>query len=232
MEHRGGYIYKRILGVLSLMLLSISTLFGCGQDPARAFYGSFVTSVDISPLVCERVDEWMDTALMREFIDSDDIITDIELELEVSFDREGNWNQSVVQQSYEKCKNVAFYRIENLVKELLILRINAAGEGEYSDDELNALVQETIGMSLSDYVREYIADAMPSLDELRTTYDSHGIYEVDGNVLIRDGMREEFIAGDNSIVLTKPLISGFERDIEYPLVLIRSDNSEEEKKEK
>jgi hypothetical protein len=51
-------------------------------------------------------------------------------------------------------------------------------------------------------------------------------------VLIRDGMQEEFIAGDNSIVLTKPLISGFERDIEYPLVLIRSDNSEEEKKEK
>ena len=207
-----------LIGVISLTAFIFA---GCGRNPAKAFYGTFESTVDISGYVCERADEWMSTALMSELIDSDDIITDIRLSVTIKFNEDGTWSQTADESSYESAVADGYEKMEELVRQLLKLRLNGAGETGYDDDTLDELIEETLGMTLSEYVNEYVTDIIPSFEELSDIYNTEGRYEVTENVLLRDGIQEAYFAGDDTIVITAPVSGNAVWENDYPMILIK-----------
>ena len=207
-----------LIGVITLTAFIFA---GCGRNPAKAFYGTFESTVDISGYVCERADEWMSTALMSELIDSDDIITDIRLSVTIKFNEDGTWSQTADESSYESAVADGYEKMEELVRQLLKLRLNGAGETGYDDDTLDELIEETLGMTLSEYVNEYVTDIIPSFEELADIYNTEGRYEVTENVLLRDGIQEAYFAGDDTIVITAPVSGNAVWENDYPMILIK-----------
>ena len=214
-----GKIKYMLIGVMALAAFVFA---GCGRNPAKAFYGTFGSTVDISEYVCERADEWMSTALMSELIDSDDIITDIRLSVIITFDEDGTWSQTIDESSYESAVTDGYEKMEVLVRELLKLRLKGAGETGYdNDDALDDLIEETLGMTLSEYVSEYVTDIIPSLEELSDIYNTEGRYEVTENVLVRDGIQEAYFAGEDTIVITAPVSGNAVWENDYPMILVK-----------
>ena len=220
-----GKIKYTLIGVIALTAFIFA---GCGRNPAKAFYGTFKSSVDISGYVRENADEWTSTALMSELIDSDDIIANIRLNVIIRFNEDGSWTMKADESSYEDTVSDAYEKMTVLVRELLKLRLEAAGETEYDDDALDELTEETLGMTLSEYVDEYVTDIVPSFDELSKIYDTDGKYEVTEALLIRDEVQETYFAGEDTIVITNNVAGDSAWENDYPMILVREGVTEPE----
>lgn len=125
---------------------------------------------------------------------------------------EGTYRCYVLPESYDACEQAAYEAFAAAFRELLAKRLLMAGyKGGTDEDDLEALVTETFGMSTVPYLMAYAPALLPSLEELQAQYDGSGMYETAEGVLTRrsdtgeaDAVRaERYIREDGTLILSE-----------------------------
>lgn len=115
---------------------------------------------------------------------------DLTIQVRLTFDQtahsKGTFHCSVVQESYDACRQDAYAAFAEVFHELLAKRLSMAGyTGSMDEDAMELLVTETFGMSTDDYLMSCAPALLPSLEDLQAQYAGSGTYEVTEDVLTR-----------------------------------------------
>ena len=131
----------------------------------------------------------------------------LDLNLEAASDLEGTFHYSIRPESYEVCEQAAYEAFAEVFRELLAERLRMAGyTGGTDEEDLEALVTETFGMSTVSYLMTFGPALLPSLEDLQAQYDGSGTYEAAEGILTwryDDGTTktEKYIWEDFSLIL-------------------------------
>lgn len=110
----------------------------------------------------------------------------VNLTLEETERSEGTFDCHILPESYEACNQAAYEAFAGVFRELLAERLHMADYSESTDEEaIEALVNETFGMSTVSYLMSCGPALLPPLEELQAEYDGGGIYAAEEDILIR-----------------------------------------------
>lgn len=110
----------------------------------------------------------------------------VNLTLEETERSEGTFDCHILPESYEACNQAAYEAFAGVFRELLAERLHMADYSEGTDEEaIEALVNETFGMSTVSYLMSCGPALLPPLEELQAEYDGGGIYAAEEDILIR-----------------------------------------------
>lgn len=151
----------------------------------------------------------------------------VNLTLEKTDRSAGTFRSCIVPESYEACNQAAYEAFAVLFCELTGERLRMAGyTGDTGEEAVEALVEETFGMSAVSYLMSCGPALLPSLDELQGEYDGSGSYAIAEGILTRQfetgsavqGKAERYIREGTELVLTGE--AGAENSDDYPVVYI------------
>ena len=110
----------------------------------------------------------------------------IGLDLEAATDSEGAFRCGILPESYSVCEQAAYEAFAAVFRELLAERLRMADyTGGTGEEDIEALVTETFGMSTVSYLMTYGPALLPSLVDLQAQYDGSGTYEAAEGILTR-----------------------------------------------
>ena len=107
----------------------------------------------------------------------------VNLTLEETERSEGTFDCHILPESYEICNQAAYEAFAGVFR---AERLHMADYSESTDEEaIEALVNETFGMSTVSYLMSCGPALLPPLEELQAEYDGGGIYAAEEDILIR-----------------------------------------------
>lgn len=93
-------------------------------------------------------------------------------------EEKGRYTRTLAQGSVADCQNRAQAGLKEAYREVVRYRCQAAGyEEELTDAMLEALMQETYGISVSEYLASCKVQLLPTQEELEKTYQGEVAYE-------------------------------------------------------
>ncbi len=141
-----------------------------------------------------------------------DLTIQINLTLEQTDHGEGTFHSSVLPESYDSCNQAAYEAFAMAFQDLLAQRLRMAGYTDSTDREtIEALVEETFGMSTVSYLMSCGPELLPPLEDLQIQYDGRGTYEAIDGILTRQfdaswpvaTRAERYIREDSSLILSE-----------------------------
>lgn len=115
-----------------------------------------------------------------------DLTIQVSLTLEQTQQSAGTFYCHIPPENYETCSQAAYEAFAAAFRELLAQRLRMAGYADSTDaDAVEALVNETFGMSTVSYLRACAPALLPALEELQAQYDGSGTYGIKDGVLTR-----------------------------------------------
>lgn len=224
---------KNVVLTLLLLTLSISTAFlvylhfFASQD--RALSGEWTTELDMTKQAVVAAFCWLEeieaVSVSQEELEAcmQGLTIEVNMELEQTSRSGGTFHSNVSPDSYAACKQTAYEAFAVAFRELLAKRLYMAGYTGSTDAEaLEALVEETFGMSTVSYLMSCGPALLPSLEELQNGYDGSGTYEAAEGILTRqfesDGAvaarSEYYIRQEETLILSEEIDAVF--SVPYP----------------
>lgn len=154
-----------------------------------------------------------------------DLTVQVNMTLEKTGRSAGTFRSCIVPESYEACNQAAYEAFAVLFCELTGERLRMAGyTGDTGEEAVEALAEETFGMSAVSYLMSCGPALLPSLEEMQREYDGSGSYVTAEGILTRqfeaDGAAsvkaERYIREGKELVLTGE--TGAEHSDDYPVV--------------
>ena len=133
----------------------------------------------------------------------------VDLNLEATSGTEGTFHCGILPENYDMCEQAAYEAFAESFRELLAERLHMAGyTGGTDEEDLEALVTETFGMSTVSYLMTCGPALLPSLEDLQAQYDGSGTYEAAEGILTRRYdrgtiMSETYVWQNSSLVLSE-----------------------------
>ena len=211
---------KNIIFLLLIFVLGVSTafliylhFFASGDGKLS---GEWTAELDLTDRAVVTALDWLQdieavSVSMEELEASMQGLTvQMHMTMEQTSRSAGTFQCGVLPESYEACSQAAYEAFAAAFRELLTERLHLAGYPDITDGEaVEALVQETFGMSSVSYLMTCGPALLPSLKELQAEYDGSGTYETAEGVLTRrfdaDGAEktesERYIRQGGSLVL-------------------------------
>lgn len=240
-----GKSTKNAILLLLILILSISTVvLAClyfFRSDQGTLSGEWTAELDLTQQAAVKAYLWLQdieaVSVSLEDVESHmgKLTVQIGLDLEAAKDLEGAFRCSIRPESYDACEQAAYEAFAAVFRELLKERLRLAGyEGGTDEEDLEALVTETFGLSTVSYLMTCGPALLPSLEDLRSQYDGSGTYGAAEGILTwqyDDGTirTENYVWEDASLVLSGEADSdgqGWRR----PAILIFRKNSSEERK--
>ncbi len=139
-----------------------------------------------------------------------DLTIEVTMALEETARSEGTFQCYVSTESYEACRQAAYEAFAVMFREAVSERMHMAGyDGGTDQEAVEALVEETFGMSAVSYLMYSVPNLLPTLEELQAQYDGSGTYQTAEGILTRQYNGEEaavkkehYIRKDASLILT------------------------------
>jgi len=202
----GGIIGAVAVIVITLLLISgvLVLVLTRGKGQIK---GKWVREVEITNSVKAAASEWLSTALMSEEVNIDEYIPDCRIEIVLSINDDGSWGETLDEESYNQCRKSAYDGLAQAFESLASKRLDAAGK-DVSD--VDALISETINMTLDEYLRNYGPELLPAFETLNKEILSGGKYKVKGDTLYRsndlitdalDGEATTYLCNSGALVL-------------------------------
>lgn len=215
-----GKIIKNVILILLLVTLGFSTaslaylhFFALGD---RDLSGTWTTELDMTEQAAVTALSWLQdieaVSVTLEDVEScmQNLTIQVDLILDQTSNSGGTFECNVCPENYDACSQAAYEAFAQVFQELLGERLHMAGYTGSTDGEtMEALVNETFGMSTAAYLMSYAPALLPSLEELQALYDGRGTYEVTEDILVRqfDGdaaiRSERFIRKDTVLILSE-----------------------------
>ena len=191
-----GKIIKNVILTLLILTLSTSTAFLAYlhffASDDRELSGEWTANLDMTQQAAVTAFSWLqdieDVDISLEDMEAymQDLNIQVDLTLEQSDRFKGTFHCNVLPESYDACNQAAYEAFAMAFQELLAERLQMAGYSAGTDQEsIEALVNETFGMSTVSYLMSYGPELLPSLEDLQAQYDGSGTYEATEDILTR-----------------------------------------------
>lgn len=198
--------------IISTVILAYLYFFASGD---RNLSGQWTAKLDMTDQAAVTALDWLQdieaVSISMEEIKfyMQGLTVDINLTLEQTAHAKGTFQCNVLQESYDTCNQVAYEAFAAAFRELLTQRLYMAGYA-MSEEAVEALVEETFGMSIVSYLMTCGPRLLPSLEELQAQYDGSGTYQTVNGILTRqfdDGAsvstrEEHYIRKDSTLILS------------------------------
>ena len=189
-----GKVIKNTILILLILSLGICTAFLAYlhffKSDDGSLSGEWTAELDLTEQAAVTAFIWMQDieAVTVSFKDVESgmrkLTIQVDLNLEAATDTEGSFRCSILPESYDVCEQAAYEAFAAEFKELLAERLRMAGyTGGMDEEDIEALVAETFGMSTVSYLMAYGPALLPSLEDLQAQYDGNGTYEAAEGIL-------------------------------------------------
>lgn len=198
--------------IISTALLTYLHFFASNDNNLS---GEWIATINMTEQVSFTALDWLQDieAVSVSIQDMESHMQDLTIELHMTFEQtarsEGTFQCNILPESYEACKQTAYEEFASIFRELLAKRLDMSGYAGNTDDEnVEALVTETFGMSTVSYLMSYAPDLLPSLEDLQAQFDGSGTYQTAQNILTRQFENgtvttEYYIRKDFSLILSE-----------------------------
>ena len=187
-------VTKNIILFLLILGLSISTAFliylHFFRSDDKGLAGEWTAELDLTEQAAVAAFIWLQdiegVSVSLEDVEAamQGLTVQIDLNLEAVTGPQGTFQGAVLPESYSACEQAAYEAFAAVFRELLAERLRMAGyTGGTDEEDLEALVTETYGMSTVSYLRDYGPALLPSLEDLQAQYDGSGTYELSEGIL-------------------------------------------------
>lgn len=205
--------------IISIVVLAYLYFFAPGDGNLS---GQWAAKLDMTDQAAVTALDWLQdieaVSISMEEIKSymEGLTVDVTLTLEQTGHAKGTFQCNVLQESYDTCNQAAYEAFASAFRELLRDRLHMAGYGDSTDTEtVEALVEETFGMSTVSYLMTCGPRLLPTLEELQAQYDGSGTYQTANGILIRqfnDGAsvstrEEHYIRKDSTLILSEDFLN-------------------------
>ena len=214
-----GKVIKNTIVLLLILSLSISTAFLAYlhffKSDNRSLSGEWIAELDLTEQAAVAAFIWLQdieaVSVSLEDVEScmRKLTIQVDLHLEATTDSEGTFRCSILPESYNVCEQDAYEAFAEVFRELLAERLRMADyAGGTEKEDIEALVNETFGMSTVSYLRTCGPALLPSLDDLQLEYDGSGTYEAADGILTRrydNGITktDNYVWENSSLVLSE-----------------------------
>ncbi|MCM1386776.1 MAG: hypothetical protein NC231_05585 [Bacillus sp. (in: Bacteria)] len=207
-----GKMIRNVVFALLLLTLGISTAlltylhFFAADDEDLS--GEWTAGLDMTGQAAAAAFGWLQDieGVSVSLEDMESGMQDLTIMVNITFEQtqrsQGTFQSSILPESYAACHQAAYEAFAATFRELLAKRLQMAGyTGSMDEASIEALVNETFGMSTVSYLMEYGPALLPSLEDLRAGYDGNGVYEAAEGILTR-----QFDSGNSVITKTEAYI--------------------------
>lgn len=185
------------------------------NDPRHKLVGEWVGKVDVSDEVTKKASDWFLAAAMGNSVDLTEAMNGASVDTHLVFAADGTWTTTVDKESYDACLDMCYEGMAQALRDFVKVRFGAASKPDMSDEQIDSLFSDTIGMSVKDYLKEFGPQIMPTYESMKAAYEREGVYTADkkavtinneitadyvvnGRLLALDG-----IQAGNSVILTR-----------------------------
>lgn len=189
---------KRFLVPIIVLILLVGILFGGFFVYKKFIYkdtsyvGQWTRQVDMTEFVTDVMDIWLDDSIDGDLAEygNERVVISINLVMNSN----GSWSESVDEAVYAEAQQQAIRVAAAGLTSFLEKRLATAEvTPESVGKTVEELVQEAIGMSAEDYIKNYGPELLPSITDLNKTYAHNGSYKVEKGILARTGLAEDTV---------------------------------------
>ncbi len=181
---------RQICTTVILMLLTVVVFAAVLRlKTLSAFKGVYTRTVDMTDEAVLNAAGWLGETLGDE-VDPDrirDLLPeDMNVTIELSFERKGlkrgSYTEAVDEVSYSACRDRVYEAVCACLRELIIKRLTDAGYAEnMTDEDADALINEALGMTLDNYIKNAGVELFPDKDGFAADINRAGDYRIKGN---------------------------------------------------
>lgn len=200
-------IKRIVLNLLFLLIIAgggvIALLFYRKSRPLPESFipGQYSGTADISAEAASKGQEWLNDAFMGEETDMAAVLGDLDLTLKLNMNSDGSYSITLDEDSVKNAAGQARNALADAFCDLAVLRLKAAGEGDFDRESARARTEEKLGMSLTEYLEGYGPEMVADPASLKAHYEKSGSWEVKDGVLCMDGQAQvSFAASDGMFV--------------------------------
>ena len=238
-----GKVIKNIILLLLILILSISTVYLAYlhffKSDDRSLSGEWTAELDLAEQAAVTAFIWLQdieaVSVSLEDVESSmgKLPVRVDLNLEAATDDEGTFRCGILPESYDACEQAAYEAFAAVFRELLTERLRIADyTGGTDEEDIEALVTETFGMSTVSYLMACGPTLLPALEDLQAQYDGSGTYEAAEGILtwrydngtIRT---ENYVWEDFSLVLSGEEDSDGQAQKKLSILIFRKNSGEE-----
>lgn len=194
----------RTLGIIGVCIAAAAILLRIYRHDDSSLTGQWRMKADLTETARSRADTWLRRAALGDQISAADYIPRLALNVRLTLTEDGRWTREIEEDGYEEARAEAEQGLAKALTALLRLRIADAGRPPETAAEAEARIENAIGMSAEDYMRDYGPALLPTPDELHAFYDGGGSYQTEGQYLRLEGEEIRFLADDGLLVLMRP----------------------------
>jgi len=192
-----------LLVILALAAISCGLALRLNQRSDPVLTGRWQMQADLTDTARTRADAWLRRAALGERVAAADYLPRIALKVRLTLSEDGSWTREIEEDDYKEARTKAEEGLAKALTELLRLRIVDAGRPPETEAEAEARLENAIGMSAEDYMKNYGPALLPTLDELHAFYDGSGTYQQEGQYLRFDGEELRYMADEGLLVLMR-----------------------------
>ena len=203
-------IKRIVLNTLFLLILAgggvIAMLWIRNKRPLQESFlpGSYSSELDLTEEAVLCGQKWITAAAMGDQLDVAEVFDAVTISLVLSVKEDGSYSVTIDEESVKNAEKTAQFSLAEAFTRLAILRLKAAGEGDYDRDSARARIEEKIGMSIDSYMAEYGPALLPDITELRQAYVKEGSWKSDKGKLILNGSEVAYAASGDMLAVTLP----------------------------
>lgn len=173
--------------LIIIMSLILITVIGGGAFFYLNAYklmlpGEWTREIDITDYAKEAAASYLSEAAFGDEISIEEYISDLKVTSMLQVTKEGEIVESLDRESYDQALKACQAGLEKAVSDLIERRIKESYIE--TDMSVDALINETFGMSLEGYLNEYGPKLIPDFEELEERYGSSAYYEASRDSII------------------------------------------------
>lgn len=208
-ERSGAGRGHKLVVLLLLLVVFLLAAISCAlalrvyKGPNTSPAGRWRLYVDLTETARARANGWLQRAELGERVDAADRLPPIRVGVLLELTPDGGWRREVEESSLEAAEKEAENALAAALRELLLLRFADAGRAAGTPEDAEMRFQKAIGMSSLQYLESYGPRLLPTLDQLRESYEGSGSYEIDGQRMRIDGQPVRCIVDDGVMALVR-----------------------------
>ena len=197
------------IAVIIIVILAVCTLAAVllGKfmwNNNKNIAGSWYREVDLTESVDKRMCAWLGTETV-EGLDPVKVKVVLNIE-ETDTDALYNYSISLDEESYKEAYDTARAGMADEINRLVLTKTGQAGYNLSDEEEAQSVVEEALGMSLDDYIKEYLPALLSEYDDLNKDYARSGSFSLNDSQITwnTDGeeMQETWVMQDNLLIFS------------------------------
>lgn len=179
-----------LIGLMGL----VSYKFYEKSQEVNKIQGSWIRSIDIQNEIVEIAYDYLSWAdgntIDKAYVK--DKVGVVSLDINLTFTSTGKnigvFTQEMTKESYDIAYQKAYKALEESMRQIIVLRLEAAGFDVSDETKVDALIAEALGESLDFYMIKMGPKLIEEFEKLNGDYSDTGTYQIVDGLLIMDGV--------------------------------------------